>query len=416
MDKHFKRGCEFLQAQKYAKAARQFELQLEAFAFKECYLNLGMCYKHLNQHELAIKHFALSTSHHTKFFDGTSGEYALGLHNLGCSAYALGSDCTANAFYALALQADPTRANSIFSSSLPLLRQLCSERDVDVVDAWNRYSYRFQTQNPIKVSQAVPMWDQCKHHRRVIVLREQGFGDALQFARYLPQLYNYFDEVVLESFGSLDVLFTDYKIYKDVQDANAQVSIPIGSLAQKFGVDRSGTWLKNRYVPSRLSSKLNVIVENTGSPLNTNDHNRSCGVELFDALRLSDVQLYSAKPGAQTQPGVINLNPQSWIETCEYLLGADLVVTVDTSLAHLAGSLGVPCWLLQPLYETDWRWGDETMGTKNVWYQTVKVVRNPHNWAAVFEVVKQDLKRLLMENNYKKINRQLHTMLETMNC
>jgi ADP-heptose:LPS heptosyltransferase len=80
-----------------------------------------------------------------------------------------------------------------------------------------------------------------------------------------------------------------------------------------------------------------------------------------------------------------------WEATIKYLEGIDIVVTIDSSMAHLCGSLGKPCIVLMPLFDSDFRWGDSSMGTKNVWYDSVKVIRNDNNWEKVFDSVEREL-------------------------
>jgi ADP-heptose:LPS heptosyltransferase len=69
----------------------------------------------------------------------------------------------------------------------------------------------------------------------------------------------------------------------------------------------------------------------------------------------------------------------------------DVIVSVDTSIVHLAGSLGVPTIMVQPLMETDFRWGS---GEETAWYQSVSIVPNRNNWDEVFAVVRKKLECL----------------------
>ena len=115
----------------------------------------------------------------------------------------------------------------------------------------------------------------------------------------------------------------------------------------------------------------------------------------LDLLEFGD--LYSIRPGANSVRGVTALNSSSWAESAEIVNGLDLIISVDTSIVHLAGSLGRECWMLQPLKETDFRWGNSTMGEKNIWYSSVRVIRNPGSWAAVFAEVRTRLELRALE-------------------
>jgi hypothetical protein len=173
-------------------------------------------------------------------------------------------------------------------------------------------------------------------------------------------------------------IFSDYETTEYIIDAD--FSIPICSLARYFDLV-PGDWLRNKF---SAGGKGGLIVEWAGNPGHNNDRNRSCGAEYF--LDLPGPK-YNLRPGAKVPVGITAVNSTSWAETASWLLSADLVISVDTSLVHMCGSLGVECWLLQPLKETDFRWG--RIGTSNIWYDSVKVIRNPGSWKHVFSTVKE---------------------------
>jgi ADP-heptose:LPS heptosyltransferase len=83
---------------------------------------------------------------------------------------------------------------------------------------------------------------------------------------------------------------------------------------------------------------------------------------------------------------------QDWLQTAEFVKGLELVITVDTAIAHLAGFLGVECWLLLP-YVPDFRWGMK--GETTPWYHSMRLYRQPKlmDWDSVFERVRSDLEK-----------------------
>jgi hypothetical protein len=349
------------------------------------------------------------------FADGTRGQYPMALNNLGLLQYSQGSDDMAIAYYKQALQKDPLLKDAIWNHASASLRKFCSNEEVDADTAWQMYSYRFKREvNTTALDKSVPMWDMHSKHKSVIVLAEQGYGDKLHFGRYIQLLYNYFDVVYIQCNEDLNCFFANIAKPFNIGLAalsGAEVAIPIGSLAQKFGVV-DGAWLRNKFQPRVFdNTKLNIAIEFQGSPSHTNDRNRSCSPAYFQPLR-KYANLYTVRSGAPQQPGVVALNSQSWQESAEIVCGLDLVISVDTSIVHLAGSLGKPCWMLQPLCETDFRWGNDSMGFDNIWYSSVQVFRNPRNWQVVFKAVEQQLQQLVAQRKYA----QLTTALELETC
>ncbi len=131
-----------------------------------------------------------------------------------------------------------------------------------------------------------------------------------------------------------------------------------------------------------------------GSPGHRNDHRRSCPLDHFLALaELPDVALFSLqkeRPGAAPLDGaaIADLAPllDDFADTAAALARLDLVVTVDTAVAHLAGALARPVWLLLP-FAPDWRW--MLARDDSPWYPTMRLFRQrrPGDWAGVFERV-----------------------------
>lgn len=413
----YNKGTRLLSQKKYAKALQYFKRELKDAEFKECYLNMGNCYRFTNDDVNAFKCYLKANSMEVPFADGTRDTYPMALNNLGLLAYAHGLDDVAIEYYRTALHKDPLLKDAIWNHASASLRKFCSNETVDVDTAWRMYEYRFKRDiNTTTVDASVPLWDMKSKHKSVVVLAEQGFGDKLHFGRYIDLLYNYFDVVYVQCDASLNCFFAHTKAKPFniglASLSGAEVGIPICSLAHKFGVI-AGAWLENKFVAKKFdNSKLNVAIEWQGSPTHTNDYNRSCSPAYFQPLRKL-CNLYSIRPGAPPQPGVVALNSQSWQESAEILCGMDLVISVDTSIVHLAGSLNKPCWLLQPLAETDFRWGNDTLGFDNIWYKSVEVFRNPKNWNVVFKAVERRLEQLVAARKYQQLQSTLHGLLET---
>jgi hypothetical protein len=134
---------------------------------------------------------------------------------------------------------------------------------------------------------------------------------------------------------------------------------------------------------------------NTG---HENDRNRSCAPHYFaalsdaPALTLFSLQM-DARAAALEEIGAVRdmaADLEDFADTARVLARLDLIITVDTALAHLAGAMGRPVWLLLP-YAPDWRWGLETATTS--WYPSMRLFRQeaPGDWDGVFARVRNAL-------------------------
>ena len=178
------------------------------------------------------------------------------------------------------------------------------------------------------------------------------------------------------------MFFSDYKTCRLASQSHAEVSVPLCSLSAVFGLGRAH-WIACPQVP--VSDY--ILVEYQGSPTHANDINRSCSPAYFTSY-LGGYKLANANPGRRQVKNIEQIACASWTDTMRAVAGASLVITVDTSLAHLCGSMNRECWLLQPLRATDYRWGH---GTTSVLYPSMRIFKNPGNWDVVFKQVKEAL-------------------------
>jgi tetratricopeptide (TPR) repeat protein len=390
----FNRGTNYLNNKRYEKAIQFFKRALKKSPVKEVYLNTANCLAALDQDIEAARCYSLAADPNTPHFNGICGTYPTAVNNLGLMNYRYGNDQDAIDCYLECLEKEPLNWDCIWNYSNALLRQCCDGLSTEWNTAWKMYSYRFKRSDRTAIDPHFNLWNGIDRVKKLVVLHEQGQGDKLQFARYLKKLKDHCDEVVLQVEPELHSLFTDHgwKVVwnEGLYDHLDGVGVPWCSLAQHLGLEADPHWINcNLYQPHDFGKNNHWIIHNSGNPLHSNDRNRSCTWDNFKALE--DLgKFYTLKP---TGPSWINkLNSKCWSETIGYLLGAKGLITVDTSVAHMAGSLGVKCWLLQPLKETDWRWGNT--GKSTMWYPSVTVVRNPQSWKKTFEQVYDELKAL----------------------
>ena len=393
----YNRGCKYLNANNYERALVYFKKALAIHPFKELYLNMGNCYRILNNDKKAIECYQLANKPQVLFHEGHTSEYDLALNNLGLMHYMQGQDNVALEIYERALAINPNYYDCIWNKSTALLRQASSGKIELFPLAWSLYEYRFLKSPPVQLRNSKPglnPWDGVTPITSIIVMAEQGIGDNFMWARYIPQLQQRVKEVWVQCNSDMADMFKSLGVrtLQHTSECDTMHAITMGSLSKMFPGIPDGEWLKSYGETHAFdSTKYNIGIVHAGSNTHANNRNRSIPVHRFHSLA-KYAQLYCLSPGFKSTKFVQALDITSWEATIKYIRGLDLVITVDTSIVHLCGCLGVECWMLQPLKETDFRWGDESMGSKNLWYPSVKVYRNPNSWDIVFDNVLQDLK------------------------
>lgn len=233
-----------------------------------------------------------------------------------------------------------------------------------------------------------PEWEGQDVKGKVFVIwPEQGFGDQIQFARFALVLRDRGAKVTLLCYPALERLFQTLPGISVVAAAG-HVDFPdpeywamVGSLP-RWLVQSDVDIPKAPYLTaaSRASGGAKIGVVTNGSPAHGNDAHRSLDVQSADRLM------------AQLGAGAISLDPaqtgaKDFADTGEIVAGLDLVITVDTAIAHLAGALGKPCWVMLPAIETDWRW--QKQRSDSPWYPTVRLFRQQagQGWGPVISNV-----------------------------
>ncbi len=345
------------------------------------------------------------------------------LVNLGVLAHEKGDIGGALRFYEQALRIDSSHANAHWNRGNALLALGRLE------EGWKEYEYRFRIRGANAShrdpERAAAHWDGSQFGgKRLLVYSEQGFGDTIQFVRYIPLVKDRGGTVILECQGELAGLLEGFPGIDEIVSGETPVSpsrydfaVPLLSLPGIFSTTRGRIPWAGPYIapdPERAAAwrsrfdprAINVGIVWQGSRRHRNDARRSCRLEdLLTLAGLQGVQLYSLQKHREAEafplpPGVIDLGGEldDFSVTAAVISHLDLLVTVDTAAAHLAGALGKPVWVLLP-FVPDWRW--EMQREDSSWYPSMRLFRQnaAGDWSRVLERVAAEIPSIRKAND-----------------
>ncbi len=440
-------SCRFNQ-QQYLQAMDRFRECIHICPeYAEAYNHMGMALAALNRDGEAIEQYQKALR-----YDAKSAEFR---NNLAISQRKLGQYPEAVDSYQCALALDPDSAVTHYNLANALQEMGALERALghfdraialapDYADArWNRaqchllhgdfgagwQEYPWRTR-------ALPAADLCPHAytrprwdggsfagKRLLVYSEQGLGDTLQFARYLPYVKQRGGNVEVETWPELVDLLqsmpevdgvhavsktplseTRFDLCISIMDLPRLMQTTVASVPSEVpylqvNPDRLGTWQQRLHRP-----ELTVGLVWAGRPTHGNDRNRSCHPRQFlPLLEIPGLHFYGLQKGPAAQQCELlplarplqNLGEEfeTLMDTAAAISALDLIISVDTALAHLAGALGRTVWTLLP-YAPDWRWMRDR--SDSPWYPTMQLIRQAQagDWHGVFAQAANQLRRL----------------------
>ena len=237
---------------------------------------------------------------------------------------------------------------------------------------------------------------------KIAIASDQGYGDQIQFIRYLPFLKGK-DVKIIASQPLIELFrnnYPDFEFVKlaDYNEKDRQM-IRITDLAYALNMNFDKIPFAEGYLELKplniISEKLKVgLCWEAGSAGTRTLINRTIHIKCFEPFfNLENIQFYSFQyddtfNGNIKYPQMINLAKdfKNFYDTASALKSMDIVITVDTAVAHLAGALGVRTYLLLP-YFTDWRWFSDTKNTP--WYKSIEIFKqqNPISWELPFKEI-----------------------------
>lgn len=298
----------------------------------------------------------------------------------------------------------------------------------DFPQGWEDYELRWQCGIPAKNARdyPVPLWqgEDCAG-QTVLVHAEQGFGDTIQFSRFIPKLAARGAKIVLEALPTLHPLLATLPCDLTLLDDGAPLPdidfhVPVMSLARAFHTDlrnipgetpylaadpiRVCTW-QDRLGP-KTRPRIGLVWSGRAGLAPDRTRSMTCEVmtPLFDLdaefhclqkeIRDGDRETLKAFPQVQTHAEDLH----DFADTAAMVSEMDLVIAVDTSLAHLSGALNKPLWVMLP-FAPDWRW--LLQRSDSPWYPTARLFRQDtlHDWPGVVANVRQALSDYLSTND-----------------
>jgi tetratricopeptide (TPR) repeat protein len=387
---------------------------------------LGMCYYAEGDLYQAINAYSKSLDIQPDLPDAHN--------NLGAALQAVGRHDEAMEHFETALRSRPLFAIAHVNRALMWLR------NGEYARGWFEFEWRRELETHRLRDYGRPLWTGGSLEGRTILLHaEQGVGDTFQFVRFAQQVKKRGGTVFMECQKAAYPLVQscpgiDRVIERGKPLPEFDVQAPLVSLPGALGVTLTSIPARQPYVfadetlvdawQTRLNGHtgFKVAIAWQGNPDFKADHLRSIPLSHYEHLATVDgVRLISV----QKNDGVEQLNEIEdrfevidyseeldtangpFMDTAAVLRAVDLVVTSDTSLAHLAGAMHVPTWVAIP-FAADWRWGDHTDAC--LWYPTVRLFRQPvfGDWTSVFKTMADELSLVVAGDRDRVARQQSH--------
>ncbi len=288
----------------------------------------------------------------------------------------------------------------------------------DYEAGWNAFEWRWQLPDfqPFKCQQ--PQWQgEDIKDKTLLIHTEQGAGDAIQFVRYLPEIAKKCKKLIFVCPENIRDLFStlvgvdEIRLPGDMPSDLFDIYLPIMSLGKVLGINLDNCTREEKYLsapdyidvpplPSREQDAKKIGLVWRGSPTHLNNQHRSCQLEQIISLTEQancefyalNIELSKTERELLESHSVHILEHQlnSFAKTAAHIDQLDLIISVDTAVAHLAGSMNIPVWMMVS-QSADWRW--QLRGESTPWYPSMRLWRQTEldNWEGLIQQVKTEL-------------------------
>lgn len=388
-------------------------LLLNKFSSPEIYFLLGNIYRENHKLRKAISRYKKGLE--------LDSQNDLVWYNLGVVyAHTDNFDKALNC-YEKSIEINPENYDAHWNKALLLLT------NGDFSNGWKEYEYRADKKEAFQRVVERKIWQgENLADKTILVLWEQGFGDALQFSRLLYVLKQKSAKIIFECKERLAAVMANMEFIDEIIIKGESINcsydycIPLMSLPSMLNISQQDLPVLNSYLSMNNKSKFDFLDQGKikigicwqGSKDNISDEYRSTSHRNFLRLcEIPNVQIVSLQYGLTDQEKTdfnenkIIIFEENFEKTAELISCLDIVITVDTSIAHLAGAIGTETWTLLS-YNCDWRW----MRHRNdsPWYPSMKLIRQnkKNNWHRVFT----EIAALLWKKNLKTYKDDLQTV------
>lgn len=372
--------------------------------------NLGLAYKHCGLREKSIKYFKEAC-------EDKRNPSPEAMTNYGALFIESEDRDTGKRLLEHAIKVKPELALAHWNYALILL----AEGKWDT--AWDEHEYGFQCKSRVDRQYGdIPQWDGSPD-KTLIVYGEQGIGDEIMFASMLPDVMRT-NDVVLDCHKRLKTLFQNsfgVPCYGTREDGEVEwlhkhkidAKCSIGSLGKFYRRTKEAFTGKPYLIAESApkGSKFRVGISWTGGQRAGRVQKRTVPLSWWKTILNNDCEFVSLQyTNCSDEIRIVNemgydinefdaIKAEDYYETAKLVKSCDLVISVCTSVIHLAGALGVPCWVLTP-HEPAWRYG---IKGPMPWYRSVRLYRQPETssdaWLPVVQKVGLDLDELLTSQN-----------------
>ena len=421
---HFNRGNLLAEQRRFDAAIASYGRAIAIKAdYAEAYCNRGNVLRELDRSEAAVASYDQAIA--------IRSDYAEAYSNRGVVLTELQQVHAALASYNQAIAVNPDYAQAYFNRSTALLL------NGDFEQGWTDYEWRWKHERGLAVKASrnlrQPLWlgSQSLAGKSILLHSEQGLGDTIQFCRYATLVADLGAFVVLEVPASLEGLLTSLNgVSALVTQGHAlpecDYQCPLMSLPLAFRTTLSGVPAHVPYLRAsvekvrhwreklgeRRKPRVGLVWSGGFRPDQPEvwgaNRRRNIPLVKLASLKEADIEFYSLQKGQPAESELAELVANEWngpevrdytsqlhdfSDTAALIEQLDLVISVDTSTAHVAGAMGKPLWILNR-YDTCWRWLMHRRDTP--WYPTATLYRqeNAGDWDGVIRSIKSDLTKL----------------------
>ena len=451
-------GNQFFEQAEYVHAISAYQEALQLHPeYPEIYFNLGLAYQALFQFEIAVLQFEQAIQINPNYVDAyiqrgnvlrdlqqlqlakLSYETALSiderstqaLNNLGVVHYELRQIPEAIIFFQRAIKLDENHINAHWGLSLCYL--LMGQFD----QGWQEFEWRLKDQEftlktfPHEYEQYLWKKGDQIAGKTILLMAEQGLGDTIQFCRFAKALKSLDVKVVLQvpqvlvkllrCVEGVDQVISDHESAQDID-----LVIPLMSLPHRLDLKEHHLGFDSPYISIPKNENITSIQQEESKKIKVGlvwqggiraslpsswatHQRRNIPLEMYTQFENPQIDFYSLQKGTQAIQELIELKKSQssfivressfddFFDTAKIVNELDLVITVDTAVAHLAAAMGKPVWIINR-FDACWRWLLSRHDTP--WYPSVRLYfqTTPGDWQTVIDDVKRDLQQFISGN------------------